>query len=119
MSKRRLPKTDLQKDLEAHDAIVELKDFMPGNPQHKPDALAALKQAMVADQAAKDALIRDLAAARDKVSDSEWAYHNTLKEARIPVRGQYGVDSNETQSVGFKKSSEIRRGRPKPADPKP
>ena len=113
MAKRRLPPAELQKDLAAQDAIGELNDFAPGNPQYKHAALDALKQLMVAKQAAEDAANRVVLTARDEAANAEINYHDAVKGARISVKGQYGENSNEAQAVGFKKANEIIRGRRK------
>lgn len=119
MSKRRLPPGDLERDLAAQDAIGELTDFAPGNPQHKHAALDALKQTMLDKQTAEAAASRAATTARDEAADAEMIYHDAVKGARVSVKGQYGEDSNEAQSVGFKKASEIQRGRRKQLEPPP
>ena len=49
------------------------------------------------------------AAARDNACAAEWAFHELLLVVKDQVRAQFGPSSNEWQSLGQKKKSEIRR----------
>jgi len=59
--------------------------------------------------------------ARDDATAAEWAFHNAILGVKKQVIAQYGEDSNEMQSLGLTKKSEIvRPGRKAaPAPPKP
>lgn len=43
-------------------------------------------------------------AAADAARLAEWEFHNAVLAMKEVVRGQFGSDSNEAQSVGLKKS---------------
>ena len=116
MAKRKVPPGDLAKDMAAQDAIGELTDFAPGNPKHTYAELDIIKQRLLAKQAVEEGLERALQAARDDTADVSWEYHDAIKGSKTSVKGQYGENSNQAQSVGYKKADEIQRGRRKKTD---
>lgn len=44
--------------------------------------------------------------AKDDAKAAEWAFHNFELSVKNQVAAQFGVDSNEYQSLGLKKKSE-------------
>lgn len=111
----RLSPGTIEGDLAAQDAITEMGDYVPANPEYRVAALDALKQDMLAKKAVESAALRAAASARDDADDAERVYHEAIIGAKTAVKAQYGKDSNEVQAVGLKKSSEIVRGRRRPA----
>ncbi len=107
----RLNSALISSDVAALDAISEMSDFKPSNPEYKAAALDALRQDMLAKQSADAAAQRAAAAARDDAAEAERVFHEAIVGAKLAVKAQYGKDANEVQAVGLKKSSEIRRGR--------
>lgn len=101
-------------DLATLDAIAEMSDFKPANPDYKAAALDALRQDMLTKQSEDAAAQRAAAAARDDAAAAERVFHEAIVGAKLAVKAQYGKDANEVQAIGLKKSSEIRRGRRAP-----
>ena len=48
-------------------------------------------------------------AASDAARLAEWEFHNAVLAMKEVVKGQFGSDSNEAQSVGLKKKSDRKR----------
>ncbi len=107
----RLNPTLMSGDIAALDAIAEMPDFKPANPEYKAEALEALRQDMLSKQSIDAAAQRAAAAARDDAAEAERVFHDTIVGAKLAVKAQYGKDANEVQAVGFKKASEINRSR--------
>jgi hypothetical protein len=51
----------------------------------------------------------ELKTARDNAVKAERAFHEAILSARDQVRAQFGVDSDEYQSIGMKKKSERKQ----------
>lgn len=48
-------------------------------------------------------------ASSDAARLAEWEFHNAVLAMKEVVKGQFGSDSNEAQSVGLKKKSDRKR----------
>jgi len=66
---------------------------------------------MQAKQRKETELQRMLEAAADEVRQAEWEFHNSILFMKEAVRAQFGPDSDEAQSIGYKKKSERKRPR--------
>jgi hypothetical protein len=47
-------------------------------------------------------------AARDNAVTAEHVFHQAILGAKDQIRAQFGIDSNEYQSIGLKKKTEYR-----------
>jgi hypothetical protein len=52
--------------------------------------------------------VKKLIETRDMAAIAEWEFQNFLIGAKLQVQAQYGVSSNEVQSLGLKKKSEYK-----------
>ncbi|OUL26105.1 hypothetical protein [Nostoc sp. 106C] len=66
-------------------------------------------QAMLAQQQAETEKLASYRAAADAARLAEWQFHNAILAMKEVVRGQYGSDSDQAQSVGLKKKSDRKR----------
>ena len=104
-SKRIAPLT-LKADRDAYTVLVNLSDYAPVNTEFSKAKLTAAFEALEAARQAEVNLQNELNAARDNANAAEWAFHNTMLGVKTQVIAQYGVDSNEAQSLGLVKKSE-------------
>jgi hypothetical protein len=94
-------------------AVLELKDY---NPANKEFTIVKLQEALARFEAAELAEQEALAAAakaRDEAIGVENAFHDLVLGVKRQVLAQYGDDSDEIASLGLKKKSERRYGRPR------
>ncbi|OUL31668.1 hypothetical protein BV378_01410 [Nostoc sp. RF31YmG] len=66
-------------------------------------------QVMLAQQQAETEKLASYRAAADAARLAEWQFHNAILAMKEVVRGQYGSDSDQAQSVGLKKKSDRKR----------
>ena len=69
---------------------------------------------MLAQRQKETELTALLKAAADASRQAEWDFHNAVLAMKESIRGQFGPDSDEAQSVGYKKKSEYKRRRRTP-----
>jgi hypothetical protein len=105
----RLSTATTDADRDALSALKVLRGYAPNNPNHSPEALAALQEAMGNADEAELRAQRALAAARDAAIAAGWEFHNAILGAKSQVIGQFGSDSTAVQSLGLKKKSERKR----------
>ena len=74
-----------------------------------PEALQQAYQAMLAQQQIETEKLALYRAASDAARLAEWEFHNAVLAMKEVVKGQFGSDSNEAQSVGLKKKSDRKR----------
>jgi hypothetical protein len=68
-------------------------------------------QAMQQKETEQQAMLK---AASDAARQAEWEFHNSILSMKEAVRAQFGPDSDEAQSIGYKKKSERKRPRRTP-----
>ena len=94
-------------------AVLNLKDYSPSNKEFTSDklreALERVRAAELAEQAASEAAAK----ARDEAIRIENAFHDLVLGVKRQVIAQYGDDSDEIATLGLKKKSERRYGRPR------
>jgi hypothetical protein len=105
MESRRLHSSLLEKDIETLDAIEGI-NYVSSKPELSLDRLRTLQQAMRDSKKTEVQKVGEAKAARDNAVDAEWAFHEAILAAKDQVRAQFGVNSNEYQSIGLKKKSE-------------
>jgi hypothetical protein len=111
MAKRRLDKRVLQEDREAYAALKNLTDYKPANTAFSIANIDTSHDTMNTKQTVAVQKKAESDGANDDAADAEREFHNDMLGAKNQVKAQYGEDSNEYQSLGMKKKSEIARGR--------
>ncbi|HEY0545413.1 MAG TPA: hypothetical protein VGC91_08570 [Pyrinomonadaceae bacterium] len=107
-SKRLKPAT-LQADDNCFAALRAMRAYAPVNPAYLVEAINdARREAHSLRQAEAEALAA-AAAARARTIAKEWEVHNLLLAAKHQVIAQFGVDSDELQSLGRKKKSDYKK----------
>ena len=103
----------LEQDREVAKAVLGLKDYNPANKEFTfaklQEALEKFEAAELAEQQAQEAAAK----ARDAAIVVENAFHDLVLGVKRQVIAQYGDDSDEIASLGLKKKSERRYGRPR------
>jgi hypothetical protein len=106
---RRVKPDVLQTDLDAQVALSVMSDYKPANEDFSlakvTDALSKMQEAQQAELIAQSALD----AARDAAAAAEWCFHEVLQGVKTQVIAQYGVNSDQVQSLGLKKKAEYKR----------
>lgn len=109
--KQRLSRKVLQEDLEAFAALQAIADYKPNNEEFTLSNVAASHAAMGASQT-DEVQKQDAAdAARDTAATDEYGFHEMILGAKTQVKGQFGVNSNQYQSMGMKKKKEYKTGK--------
>ncbi len=106
---KRQSQSTLKGDVDSLSALKEIKDYRPFKPEYEVAPLALLKDDMEKKQELETQLEKAWKNARDDANDAEWAFHNGILGAKDQVVAQFGVDSNQVQSIGLKKKSEYKR----------
>ena len=116
MAKRtntRVTQRVLTLDKQIATAVMSLKDYNPANKeftaQRLREALKGLEDATAAEQKALEAVAK----ARESAIRVESAFHELVLGTKRQVLAQYGDDSDEITSLGMKKKSERKYGRPR------
>lgn len=105
---RRLKPATLQTDETCLAALQAMTAYAPFNPAYAIEAIrAARREVDVLRQAESEALAA-AAAARARAVAMEWEFHNLILGAKHQVTAQFGVDSDELQSLGRKKRCEYK-----------
>ena len=93
-------------------ALAQLQGYDPHRIELSPAALVRISKDL-ADAVAEELAANNAAAkARDKAVAAEWAAYNFLIDAVDEVAGQYGSNSDEYASLGYKKKSEYKKTAP-------
>ena len=106
---RRLAAQSLSQDVDSLNGFNTIQGYSTQRPEATPIALQQTYQAMLALQQAETEKLALYRAAADAARLAEWEFHNAVLAMKDVVRGQFGADSNEAQSVGLKKKSDRKR----------
>ncbi len=110
-AKRVSPKL-LQKATDGLTTLSKITTYKPQRLEFDPKNIAPLQATLKATgDAERDAEIA-LNKARDAANKAEWAVYNFMLGAAEQVAGQYGSDSDEYASIGYKKKSEYKKSAP-------
>jgi hypothetical protein len=110
---RRLPAAILTQDMQALKGIKTISGYKSNRPGSSLKELEATYQAILTLQQSVIDKESAYKAAIDDLKQTEWRFHNSILEMKDVVRGQYGSDSLELQTVGIKRKSSRRRPTPK------
>ena len=106
---RRLAAQSLSQDVDSLNGFNTIQGYSTQRQEATPLALQQTYQAMLASQQAETEKLALYRAAADAARLAEWEFHNAVLAMKEVVRGQFGADSNEAQSVGLKKKSDRKR----------
>ncbi|MBW4464832.1 MAG: hypothetical protein KME07_05245 [Pegethrix bostrychoides GSE-TBD4-15B] len=106
---RRLAAQLLNQDIDSLNGFNTIQGYSTKRQAATPEALQKAYQAMLAFQQAETEKLALYRAAADAARLAEWEFHNSVLAMKEVVRGQYGVDSDEAQSIGLKKKSDRKR----------
>jgi hypothetical protein len=111
---RRLPDKTLGADIDSLNGLGTVEGYTPVRPDASSEELQTSFGTMQAKQKKETELQMMLKAAADEARQAEWEFHNSILSMKEAVRAQFGPDSNEAQSIGYKKKSERKRPRRTP-----
>ena len=106
---RRLAAQLLNQNVDSLNGFNTIQGYSTQRQEATPEALQQTYQAMLAHQQAETEKLALYRAAADAARLAEWEFHNAVLAMKEVVRGQFGADSNEAQSVGLKKKSDRKR----------
>ena len=106
---RRLAAQLVNQDVDSLNGFNTIEGYSTKRQEATPAALQQTYQAMLAFQQAETEKLALYRAAADAARLAEWEFHNAVLAMKEVVRGQFGADSNEAQSVGLKKKSDRKR----------
>ena len=101
---RRLTSNLLNQDVDSLNGLKAVSNYTTTRSEASSDRLQQTYQTMLAQQQAETEKLALYRAAADAARLAEWEFHNAVLAMKEVVRGQYGSDSNEAQSVGLKNS---------------
>ena len=105
---KRIPPSVRQNDLYVMNAIQGVSGYAPVKPELKVEALLVLQQKMFDLQRIEVQKQGEFKAARDNAVKAEHALHQALLAAKDQFRAQFGISSDEYQSIGLKKKNEYK-----------
>ena len=108
---RRLSPKVLDKDIDSFNGLNTVENYVAFRPEAAADTLKQRYSDMVLLRQKETEMAALYKAALDASRQAEWDFHNSVLSMKESVRAQFGPDSNETQSVGYKKKSERKRPR--------
>ncbi|OLP20437.1 hypothetical protein BST81_00015 [Leptolyngbya sp. 'hensonii'] len=106
---RRLTPSVINQDIEALNGLGTIVTYSTTRTEATSEALQAAYQNMIAQRQTETERQAMYRAASDLARLAEWEFHNAVLAMKEVVKGQYGSDSNEAQSIGLKKKSDRRR----------
>ncbi|MEO1067977.1 MAG: hypothetical protein AAFW95_02495 [Cyanobacteria bacterium J06638_6] len=108
---RRLRPQYIDQDVDSMHGLENIDNYVTGRLDATAEALKNAYKEMAIAQREETIVLDRAKAATDKARLAEWKFHNNVLAMKESVRGQFGSDSNEAQSVGYKKKSERKRPR--------
>lgn len=118
MAKRKIARVTqsiLKKDRQIATAVLTLKDYNPSNSEFTAARLREALKGVEATAAAEQKALDAAAKAREEAIRVEAHFHDIVLGVKRQVLAQYGDDSDEITSLGLKKKSERKVGRPRKA----
>jgi len=108
---RRVTTKTIAADVEAYHGLNTITNYTTSRSEATPKNLKSAYAAMLAKQKKENELAVMLKASTDAARQAEVTFHSAVLAMKEVVRGQFGPNSDEAQSVGYKKKSEYRRPR--------
>ncbi len=116
MAKRKLVRVTqriLKKDKQIAQAVLAFKDYHSAHPEFTSDRLREAMQTVENALKAEQDALGVVAKAREAAIAAEARFHELVLGAKRQVIAQYGDDSDEITTLGMKKKSERKYGRPR------
>ncbi|MEM9090355.1 MAG: hypothetical protein AAGC93_16595 [Cyanobacteria bacterium P01_F01_bin.53] len=108
---RRVAVKTLNNDLSAYHGLGTITGYKPSRNEASAKTLKSAYDAMMAKQKKETELTAMVKSAADAARQAEVSFHDAVLAMKESVRGQFGPNSDEAQSVGYKKKSEYKRPR--------
>ncbi len=105
----RISPSILNADQDIFQGLQTLTDYRPQLQEASIPQIEQAQAEMLRSQNLEAQLKAQSRAAVDAARIAEWAFHNTILEAKNAVIAQFGADSSEAQTVGRKKKSAYKR----------
>jgi hypothetical protein len=102
---RRLKPAVFQADENGFAALQSMTNYSPANHVYSTKAIAAARDEVDALRRVEVQAAASATVARAKAVAREWDFHNLMLGAKEQVIAQFGVDSDELESLGRKKKS--------------
>lgn len=106
---RRLRPQTISQDVDSFNGLKTVTSYSTQRSDATPETLQQAYQNMLTQQQAETEKLALYRAASDAARLAEWEFHNAVLAMKEVVKGQFGSDSNEAQSVGLKKKSDRKR----------
>jgi hypothetical protein len=106
--KKRISPPILQADLDTLAAAHAITNYAPANITYDKEGIEVKRAALAAAQEAERVAQAASDAARDNANAAEWDFHDFTLAVKEQVIAQFGMNSNEVQSLGLKKKSEYK-----------
>ena len=106
---RRLTPAVINQDVDAYNGLAAIDSYSTKRSNATPEALQQAYQAMLIQQQIETEKLALYRAASDAARLAEWEFHNAVLAMKEVVKGQFGSDSDEAQSIGLKKKSDRKR----------
>ena len=106
---RRLSPQIINQDVDSLNGLKTIPSYKTSRSEATSETLQQAYQTMLVQQQNETEKLALYRAASDATRLAEWEFHNTILAMKDVVRGQFGSDSDEAQSVGLKKKSDRKR----------
>lgn len=106
---RRLSPQIINQDTDSMNGLGTIATYQTSRKEATSEALQLAYQTMLLKQQVETEQQALHKTASDAARKAEWEFHNAVLAMKEAVRGQFGSDSNEAQSVGMKKKSDRKR----------
>jgi len=116
MAKRKLTRVTqriLKKDKLIASAVLSFKDYHSAHPEFTSERLREAMTKVDAALKLEQEALASVAKAREAAILAEAKFHDIVLGAKRQVIAQYGDDSDEITTLGMKKKSERKYGRPR------
>lgn len=108
---RRVSSKIISADIDAFHGLSTVSNYKPIRAEATTTALQTAYETMLAKRQKETELAVMIKAAADAARQAEVEFHDMVMAMKESVRGQFGANSDEAQSVGYKKKSEYKRPR--------
>ncbi|MGB3787538.1 MAG: hypothetical protein WA949_05980 [Phormidesmis sp.] len=108
---RRIPHKRISADVDSYYGLGTVTGYVPTRVEATEKSLKIAYEQMIANQKRETELGARLKSAADSARQSEVEFHDAVMAMKESIRGQFGPNSDEAQSVGYKKKSEYKRPR--------
>ncbi|MGB3571225.1 MAG: hypothetical protein WA783_02755 [Phormidesmis sp.] len=108
---RRISAKTISADINAYHGLSTIIGYTSKRVEATPKSLELAYDDMLAKQKREAELAANMKSAADATRQAEVEFHAAVLAMKESVRGQFGPNSDEAQSVGYKKKSEYKRPR--------